>query len=86
MPDVEIYTQPWCPFCERAVYLLTTKHVEFREIDAPSGSAARAEARQRSGGLTSVPQIFIGGQHVGGCDELMALNRAGKLDAMLGLA
>ncbi len=49
MPDIEIYTQAWCPFCERAVHLLTTKGVEFREIDAPGGSTARAEARERSG-------------------------------------
>lgn len=86
MPDIEIYTQSWCPFCERAVHILTTKGVEFREIDAPNGSQARAEARERSGGRTSAPQIFIGGQHIGGCDELMALDRAGKLDPLLGLA
>jgi glutaredoxin 3 len=85
MPDIEIYTQAWCPYCERAVHILNTKGVPFREIDAPQGSAARAEARQRSGGRTSAPQIFIGGQHIGGCDDLMALDRAGKLDAMLGL-
>jgi glutaredoxin 3 len=86
MPDIEIYTQPWCPYCERAVHILTTKGVEFREIDAPGGSAARAEARGRSGGRTSVPQIFIGGQHIGGCDDLVALDRAGKLNPLLGLA
>jgi glutaredoxin 3 len=85
MPKIEIYTQPWCPYCERAVHLLSTKGVEFNEIDAPQGSKARAEARERSGGRTSAPQIFIDGQHIGGCDELMALNRAGKLDPMLGL-
>ncbi len=61
MPDIEIYTQPWCPFCERAMHVLTTKGVEFREIDAPPGSDTRREARERSGGRTSVPQIFIGG-------------------------
>jgi glutaredoxin 3 len=86
MPDIEIYTQAWCPYCERAVHILNTKGVTFREIDAPQGSAERAEARQRSGGRTSAPQIFIGGRHVGGCDDLMALDRAGKLDTMLGLA
>ncbi|MEA2777321.1 MAG: glutaredoxin 3 [Acetobacteraceae bacterium] len=85
MPDVEIYTQPWCPFCERATHILTTKGVEFREIDAPNGSAARREARERSGGRTSVPQIFIGGTHIGGCDDMVALDRAGKLDTILGL-
>ena len=85
MQDIEIYTQPWCPFCERAMHVLTTKGVEFREIDAPRGSAARAEARERSGGRTSAPQIFIGGQHIGGCDDLVALDRAGKLNPLLGL-
>jgi glutaredoxin 3 len=85
MPDIEIYTQPWCPFCERAMHILTTKGVEFREIDAPNGSQARVEARKRSGGLTSVPQIFIAGEHIGGCDDLMALDRAGKLNALLGV-
>ena len=83
MPHIQIYTQPWCPFCERAVHLLGTKGVEFDEIDAPNGSAARAEATKRSGGRTTVPQIFIGGQHIGGCDDLVALERAGKLDALL---
>ncbi len=86
MPDIEIYTQPWCPFCERAMHILTTKGVEFREIDAPRGSAARQQARERSGGRTSVPQIFIGGKHIGGCDDLLALDRAGKLNSLLGLA
>jgi glutaredoxin 3 len=86
MPDIEIYTQPWCPFCERAVHILTTKGVEFHEIDAPHGSASRREARERSGGRTSVPQIFIGGTHIGGCDDLLALDRAGKLNPLLGLA
>ena len=83
MPDIQIYTQPWCPFCERAVHLLGTKGVAFQEINAPHGSAARVEATKRSGGRTSMPQIFIGGQHIGGCDDLVALNRAGKLDPLL---
>ncbi len=85
MVEVEIYTQPWCPFCERAVHILTSKGVAFREIDAPGGSAARAEARERSGGRTSAPQIFIDGKHIGGCDELVALDRSGKLDPLIGL-
>lgn len=83
MPNIDIYTQPWCPFCERAVHILTTKGVEFREINAPNGSAERQEAVKRSGGRTTVPQIFIGERHVGGCDDLVALDRAGKLDALL---
>ena len=86
MPKIEIYTQPWCPYCERAVHILTAKKAEFQEIDAPNGSASRAEAKRRSGGGTTVPQIFIGGQHIGGCDELMALDRAGKLDPLLSAA
>ncbi len=83
MPKIEIYTQPWCPYCARALNLLTEKGVAFEEIEAPGGSPARAEAKQRSGGLTSVPQIFIDGAHIGGSDELRALDRAGKLDALL---
>ncbi len=83
VPKIEIYTQPWCPYCSRALNLLTQKGVAFQEIEAPAGTAARAEARQRSGGLTSVPQIFIDGRHIGGSDELRALDRAGELDALL---
>jgi len=83
MPEIEIYTQPWFPYCEHAVSLLGSKGVEFREIDAPHGSAERQESIRRSGGRTTVPQIFIGGQHVGGFDDLVALDRAGKLDPML---
>jgi glutaredoxin 3 len=83
MPEIEIYTQPWCPFCARAVHLLSGKGMAFREIDAPHGSAERAESIRRSGGRTTVPQIFIGGRHVGGCDDLVALDRAGKLDPLL---
>ncbi len=83
MPDIEIYTQPWCPYCARAISLLNKKGVAFREINAPHGSAERQEAIHRSGGGTTVPQIFIGGRHIGGCDELMALDRAGRLDPLL---
>jgi glutaredoxin 3 len=83
MAQIEVYTQPWCPYCARAVQLLSRKDVEFQEIDAPHGSAARAEAIRRSGGRTSVPQIFIDGKHIGGCDDLMALDAAGKLDPLL---
>lgn len=83
MAEIEIYTQPWCPFCARAVSLLNGKGVDFREIDAPHGSAERQEAIRRSGGRTTVPQIFIDGRHIGGCDELVALDRAGRLDPLL---
>ena len=82
MPQVEIYTQPWCPYCTRAVSLLTRKGAAFNEIHAPHGSAERASATQRSGRST-MPQIFIGGHAIGGCDDLVALDRAGKLDALL---
>lgn len=80
--SIDIYTQPWCPYCERAMALLTRKGVGFREINAPHGSTERAESVSRSG-RSSVPQIFIGGQHIGGCDDLVALDRAGKLDPLL---
>jgi len=82
MAEIEIYTQPWCGFCARAVALLTRKGVAFREIDAPPGSPAREEAIRRSG-RTSAPQIFIDGTLIGGCDDLLALDRAGRLDALL---
>jgi len=85
MPDIEIYTQLFCPYCERAVHTLTKKGVKFREIPAQHGSAERQEAIRRSGSST-VPQIFIDNQSIGGCDDLLALDRAGKLDKMLGLA
>ncbi len=83
MKTIEIYTQPFCPYCARAVNLLTKKGVTFKEIDAPGGTPAREEARARSGGRSTVPQIFIGDQHIGGSDDLAALERAGKLDALL---
>lgn len=83
MARIEIYTQPYCPYCTRAKALLTEKGAAFEEINAPGGTPARDEAYKRSGGRTSVPQIFIGGQHVGGCDDLFALERAGKLDPLL---
>lgn len=83
MPEIDIYTQDWCPYCVRAKQVLDSKGVTYREIDAPGGTAARAEAQQRSGGRTSVPQIFINGDHIGGCDELLALDRAGRLDPLL---
>lgn len=83
MPEVEIYTQPGCGYCARAKRILTEKGVHFREIHAPGGSPERTEAMQRAGGSGTVPQIFIGGRHVGGSDELMALDLAGKLDKLL---
>lgn len=83
MPKVEVYTQPFCPFCFRALDLLRRKGVDVTEIDAPRGSGARKAAIERSGGRTTVPQIFIDDQPIGGCDELIALDRAGRLDPLL---
>lgn len=83
MPKIEIYTQPLCPYCARAKRLLEQKRVAFEEIDAPHGTPARAEAIRRSGGRSSVPQIFIAGRAIGGCDDLYALDAAGKLDPLL---
>lgn len=83
MPEVEIYTQRWCPYCARVLHLLDAKGVQYREIDAPYGTPEREEARRRSGGRTTVPQIFINGRSIGGSDELLALEQAGKLGAML---
>ena len=85
MSNIEIYTQPWCPYCTRAVSLLQKKGVEFQEINAPHGTPQRKEAIARSG-QTSVPQIFIDGRHIGGSDDLVALDRAGKLDPLLAAA
>lgn len=83
MPEIDIYTQPSCPYCARAMALLSQKGVAFNEIIAPRGSAEREQAQLRSGGRTTVPQIFINGQHVGGCDDLFALDREGGLDKLL---
>jgi glutaredoxin 3 len=83
MPEIDIYTQPWCPYCARAVNLLTRKGVTFREIEAPHGTPERAESIRRAGGRSSVPQIFIDGRHIGGSDELAALDAKGELDKLL---
>ncbi len=83
MKTIEIYTQPFCPFCARALNLLTKKGVAFTEIEAPGGTPAREAARTRSGGRTTVPQIFIDGAHIGGSDDLAALDRDGRLDSLL---
>jgi glutaredoxin 3 len=83
MAKIEIYTQLFCPYCERAKALLGKKGVTFQELDAPHGSQARKDAITRSGGRSTVPQIFIDGQPIGGSDDLAALERAGKLDALL---
>ncbi|MDY6828803.1 MAG: glutaredoxin 3 [Pseudomonadota bacterium] len=82
MQPVEIYSSMFCGFCHRAKALLSSKGVAFEEISVDANPARRAEMEQRSGRHT-VPQIFIGGQPIGGCDELYALERSDKLDALL---
>lgn len=83
MKPVRLYTTPICPYCVRAKSLLAKKGVAFEEIDIFMDEAARAKMLADSGGARTVPQIFIGDTHVGGCDELHALEKAGKLDALL---
>ncbi|MCI1437837.1 MAG: glutaredoxin 3 [Acetobacter indonesiensis] len=85
MAKIEIYTQPGCPYCVRAVQLLQSKKVPFQEINALRGTPEREQAYERSGGRTTVPQVFVGEKALGGCDDLMALERQGKLDAALGI-
>jgi len=86
MSDVVIYTRPFCGYCARAISLLEHKGVPFTEIEAGFDPEKRREMVQRSNGRNTFPQIFIGGQHIGGCDEMMALERAGKLDPLLNAA
>lgn len=83
MPKVEIYTWSRCPFCIRAKGLLTTKGVEFTEYCIDGDEAARDAMSVRAGGRRSMPQIFIGDRHIGGCDDLHALDSAGELDPLL---
>jgi len=82
MAAVTIYTKPYCPFCVRALALLKQKGVELTEIEASSDPALRAEMIERSGRST-YPQIFVGERHIGGCDDMLALERKGELDAIL---
>lgn len=83
MADITIYTKSWCPYCRQAKALLSSKGAAFVEIDIEKDPAARPVMIERAGGRTTVPQIFIGGTHVGGCDDLHALDAQGKLDALL---
>ncbi|SLN33875.1 glutaredoxin 3 [Pseudooctadecabacter jejudonensis] len=83
MATVELYTTPICGFCHAAKRLLTSKGVSFSEVDVMADPSRRAEMTQRANGGRTVPQIFINGQHIGGSDDLHALDRAGKLDALL---
>lgn len=86
MAKIEIYTTMICPYCHRAKKLLEAKGASFTEIDVMTDGRRRAEMRERAGGRTSVPQIFINGKHVGGCDDLYALDRQGQLNPLLAQA
>ncbi len=83
MKPVTIYTTPFCPYCGRAKALLHKKGADFAEVDVMMDQKALDEMLSKSGGARTVPQIFIGDTHVGGCDELYALDRDGKLDPLL---
>ena len=83
MSEIKIYTSMWCPYCTMAKRLLSSKGAAFEEIDVTMNAAERAKMTELAGGKTSVPQIFIGDTHVGGCDELHALDAAGDLDPMI---
>ena len=83
MPTVELYTKAFCPYCVRAKRLLDEKGVAYDEHDISMGGPKRAEMLERANGRTTVPQIFVGEHHVGGSDDLMALERSGELDALL---
>lgn len=83
MADVTIYTREYCGYCSRAKALLQSKGVEFVEHDATYSQELRAEMIAKASGRSTFPQIFIGGEHVGGCDDLHALDREGRLDTML---
>ena len=82
MPNIEIYTTPYCPYCIRAKQLLNTKGVQFQEIDVSAAPEQKDIMMQRAKRHT-VPQIFIAGQHIGGCDDLYALEASGKLNQLL---
>ena len=83
MATVTIYTKPYCPYCVRAVSLLEKKGVDFTEIEAAFDPDKRQEMVQRAKGRATFPQIFVGEEHIGGCDDMMALEYAGKLDTLL---
>ena len=86
MSKVEVYSSNWCPFCHRAKALLSAKGVDFEDIDVDADPNRRQEMMHRAGGRRTVPQIFIDGTHLGGSDDLAALERAGRLDEILNSA
>lgn len=83
MAQITVYSGPNCPYCQRAKMLLQKKGAAFQEFDVKADPAKRDEMLQKSGGKQTIPQIFINGQHIGGCDDLYALDAAGKLDGLL---
>ncbi|HXH53398.1 MAG TPA: glutaredoxin 3 [Sphingomicrobium sp.] len=83
MVKVEIYTKAYCPYCYRAKALLDSKRVEYQEHAVDGGGPTRQEMIQRAGGRTTVPQVFIDGRHIGGCDDLYDLERGNMLDKIL---
>lgn len=83
MPAITIYTKDYCPYCHKAKALLTAKGAAFEEVDIGKVPERRAEMIERAGGRTTVPQIFIGATHVGGCDDIHALDAKGALDPLL---
>lgn len=83
MPTIEVYTSPFCPFCQRAKALLKKKGVAFTEVDVFMSPARRQEMVDRAGGRRTVPQVFVDGVRVGDCDEVHALDARGELDALL---
>lgn len=83
MPTVEIYTKTFCPYCWRAKQLLDAKGLTYREISVDFGGEVRQQMIERANGRTTVPQIFIREHHVGGCDDLFALERSGRLDDLI---
>ena len=83
MPKVEIYTKSTCGFCRRAIMMLDMKKIAYEEHGVDFGGPRKAEMIDRAGGRSTVPQIFIDGRHIGGCDDLMRLEQGGKLDELL---
>ena len=83
MPAIIVYSGPSCPYCQRAKMLLQKKGAAFTEFDVKADSAKFEEMLAKTGGRKTIPQIFINGQHIGGCDDLYALDAAGKLDGLL---
>ena len=83
MTNVVIYTKDYCPYCTKAKQLLTIKKQDFEEFDVTNDTSLQQEMIKKAGGAKTVPQIFINGKHVGGCDDLYALNDKGELDKLL---